>query len=290
MSNDLVPAQSGGFLAQSDDDFLARLSNVVDNMKGSGGSHAFLKFDGKRGVYSYGADDVELQPGTQLVLDYRSLRQGWIIWLNGNVADEIMVDPMTTAIPTIRELPDHGPYGKDDGPREQQTVMLKMIEDPFVELKFQANNKSKMYALGGVMKDFIKSYKMHPGCYPIIDIDSNSFEGKDKETGRKYKQFAPKFKIVSWMSADELNAMSEGNPEDYDQAEENQVEEEVQALPEPEPTPAPQQQQTRPAPARTAAPRTTAPRPTPATAPQNAPQSSAAPSTAAAPPARRSRF
>jgi hypothetical protein len=300
MSNELVPQQSGGYLALTDDDYLAKLGGVVGGMKG-GGSFAYLKMDGNSGNYSYGADDIELPAGTQLAMDWKSLRQGWIIWSGGQVEHEVMVDPVNEAVPAKRDLPDFGPYGKDDGPREQLTIQLKMIEDPFVELLFQANNASKRNALGAVMKDFMKSFKLHPGAYPVIEIDSNSFDAKDPDNPkRKFKKYAPKFKIVDWISADELNAMSEGSPEDYEQGDEEITDAtEGTALPAPveaeevvEPTPAPQPTQpvkaattraaTRPAASRPAA---AAQAPTPAAA---APAAKAP--AAAAPAGRRSRF
>lgn len=291
MNNDLVTQDSGGYLAMTDDDYLSKLTGVAEGLKG-GGAFAYMKFDGNSGKYSYGADDVELNPGVQLVLDWKSFRQGWIIWVGGQVADELMVNPVTERVPTRATLPDHGPYGKDDGPREQNTVTFKLLEEPFIEMVFQANNKSKLNALGALMKDAVAKLKAHPGQYPIIEIDSNSFDAKDPDNPkRKFKKYAPKFKIVDWISADELNAMAEGNPEDYAEngADEGQVPEQA-ALPAPEPepvvepTPAPQPQQTRPA---------SAPRPAPvqrpaAVAPNATKPAAAGPAAPAA--GRRGRF
>lgn len=299
MSNELVPQQSGGYLASaSDEDYLARLGGIVGQMKG-GGNFAYLKMDGNSGNYSYGADDIELPTGSRLAMDWKSLRSGWIIWSGGQVEHEVMVDPVQEVVPAKKDLPDFGPYGKDDGPREQLTIHFKMVEDPFVELLFQANNASKRNALGAVMKDFMKQFKMHPGEYPVIEIASNSFDAKDPDNPkRKFKKFAPKFKIVDWISADDLNAMVEGSPEDYEQGDEV-AEDQTAALPAPEevveaapePTPAPQPSKPTPAAAPRAATRPAAPRPAAAAqAPTPAAAAPAAKPPAAAPAGRRSRF
>lgn len=205
-----------GNRAVATDDYFEQLAAIAGGLKGGGGGKAFMKFDGNTGEYSYGADDEALEIGAELAVNMRSAEWGWVIWVDGDVLHEEMV-PMTTRQPAKHNLPDHGPYGEDDGPSEQYTIDMKMLDEPGVEMVFQANNNSKRRAMAALMKDFAASFRMHPGEVPIIELGEREFETttKGKGKGRKIIKHAPSFKIVAWISEEELLAMSEGAPEDY---------------------------------------------------------------------------
>lgn len=265
MSNDLVPSK-GNAVALSNDDYFAALAGEAEGLKGGGDGKAFLKFSGNDGRFSYGADDVELAAGTQLVMNPRSAKKGWVIWVASEVVYEKMVDFIDPHGPTKASLPDHGPYGEDDGPVEQYTMDFATLEEPFVEMIFQANNVSKRRAFAALLKEFGKLFRLHPGCYPIVEIDSNEFEAKGDDGKRKYKKYAPVFKIVDWIAEAELNAMAEGNPEDYEQdGEQQEAAQEVEQTPAPQ---APAQPARRATPPRQAEqPKQAAAAPTPAATP-----------------------
>jgi hypothetical protein len=222
MANDLTTT-NGNYLA-TDDDYFARLAATAQGLKGGGDGKAFMKFNGNDGEYSYGADDESLPLGSEMAVNMRSAQWGWLIWVDGNVEHEEMV-PMIEPQPRKADLPDCGPYGKDDGPAEQYTIEMRMVTEPFVNMVFQGNNSSKKRAIAALMKDFASSYKLHPGMIPIIELEERPFEttteGKGK--GRKITKHAPVFKITDWISEEELTALTEGDPSAYE--------------PEPEPAP-----------------------------------------------------
>lgn len=205
----------GNHLAAAND-YFEQLASVAAGLKGGGDGKAFMKFDGNDGDYSYGADDEPLKIGEQMAVNMRSAEWGWVIWVDGQVVHEEMV-PMTSRQPLKHNLPDHGPYGEDDGPSEQYTIDMRMVEEPNIEMQFQGNNNSKRRALAALMKDFANQFRMHPGEVPIIELDERPFETttKGKGKGRKITKHAPVFKIVDWMLESELLAMSQGDPEDY---------------------------------------------------------------------------
>ncbi|AFO71716.1 hypothetical protein phiCbK_201 [Caulobacter phage phiCbK] len=211
---ELTTRSAGGYLA-SQDDFYAAIANEANNLKGGGDGKAFMKFDGNDGTYSYGAEDEPLKNGTEMAANLRSYKRGWVIWVDGKVVYEEMVALQDGPQPSKNSLPDHGPYGEEDGPVEQYTIDFRLIDEPYVEMVFQANNVSKRRALAAFLKDFGNSFRNHPGEVPIIALDSNPFEGKTKG-GRKVTKYAPKFKIVRWMPETELAALLEGTPDDYD--------------------------------------------------------------------------
>lgn len=216
MSNDLTTTR--GNLPATNEDFFAMLEPEAASMKGGEGGKAFMKFSGMDGTYSYGADEVALEPGTQLIMNWKSYKRGWVIWVGGKVEHEEMVSFYEGAQPAKSNLPDLGPYAKGDGPVEQLTVEFATVEEPFVTMVFQANNKSKVRALGELMKSFIRDYKLHKDMHPVIEIDEYEFPAKS-DTGRKVTMHAPKFKIVNWITDEQLAELSDGSPADYEQPE-----------------------------------------------------------------------
>lgn len=215
MSNREVATRSSGYLADSAD-YFDMLANEARGLKGGGDGKAFMKFDGNTGDFMYGADDEELPLGSEMAVNMRSYMRGWVIWVDGEVVHEEMT-PLGSPAPTKASLPDHGPYGEDDGPVEQYVLDFKMMDEPHVEMVFQANNASKRRAIAALLKDFSNTYKAHPGEVPIVKLDEREFEAKTKGgKGRKVTKHAPSFKIVDWVPEDEVLALSGEAPEAYD--------------------------------------------------------------------------
>lgn len=214
MSTEVTQTRTG-FL-KTNEDMFAALGDLADSIKGGGGK-PFMKFNGNEGTYSYGADDEELPLQTQLGMNPMSFRQGWVVWKGGEVVEEKMVG-LGDAMPAKGSLQDNGPYdGEGDGPQEQFTIEFATIEEPFVQMTFQANNTSKRRAMGTLLKEFKANFRLNPGKFPVIEIDAKEFEAKIKNSKRKVKKFAPSFKIVGWITEEEMNALSEGSPSDYEQ-------------------------------------------------------------------------
>lgn len=221
MANE-VATRTNSFTAVSDEAF-GKLANEASKLKGGGDGMAFMKFSGNDGDYAYGADDTSLELGTQLVMNPMSYKRGWIIWVDGEVVHEDMYSIEQGEPPTKGQLPDKGPYGEEDGPNEQYSIEFKMVDEPFVEMIFQANNVSKRRALAKLLKDFGSSYKAHPGLLPVVEINEREFESKGQGK-RKYTKHAPVFDIVDWISPEKLSELSEGAAGDYTDADEGDQE------------------------------------------------------------------
>lgn len=277
MSNALTTTSGGGFLALSADAY-ADLEAAAADLGGGAAGGVFLKFNGNDGIFTYGSTGDELPIGSQVAFDPTSLLRGWICWKDEEVVDEVMV-PFTSKTPDKGSLTDHGPYeDKNDGWQEQTIVNFKMVEEPFHDLVFKATGIGKRNAVARLMQDFIRSYKANPGLIPIVEVDEVEYESKAKGA-RGARKHAPVFKIVAWVSEEELMAGQEGAEGDYD--DEPQVE--AQAEPADVQDEAPAEEEAAP-PARAVAQR-------PARAPRAAPAQEAAPAAAAAKPAaRRGRF
>lgn len=271
-------------LVTSTDDYYAALAAEAQSYRGGGGGSAFLKFNGNDGYYTYGADDTDLEVGTQAAMDPRTLKRGWICWKDGKVQEEIMMTLEEGVPPQKHALPDYGPYGQDDGWSEQKTIEFVPIEGDAPSLLFQANNRSKMNALEAVMKDFARQFKNNPGMVPVIELGANEFEAKPRDGGRKVKKHAPKFVIKGWISQDEFASYKEGEGSNADDYAADEGVSQQAALPAPEPTPEPEQAAEAPkrggrreAPASTGTPRSANAAPA-ATQEQAAPEPTPAPS------------
>ncbi|USN15462.1 hypothetical protein KIKIMORA_03200 [Brevundimonas phage vB_BpoS-Kikimora] len=220
-------------LITSHEDYYAALAAEAQSYSGGGSNKLFLKFSGNDGTYVYGADDTPFEAGTQAAMDLDSFKRGWICWKGGKVQEEIMLGIAEGKPPVEGHLPDHGPYGPDDGWSEQKTIEFTTIEGEALTLLFQANNKSKSRALEAVIKDFGRQFKLNPGMVPVVSMGSTTFEFTPKEGGRKLRKHAPEFRIVGWITREEFLSYQEGAPDDYEDALGGAVEERA-ALPAPE--------------------------------------------------------
>lgn len=202
------------------EDIFAQVANEGSTLKGGEGGKAFMKFNGNDGKFSYGGDENPLQDGDQFVMNPLSYRRGYVTWVASRVVNETMRGITEGKMPTLAELPDNGPYAEGDGPVEQYTIELATTFEPHIEMIFQANNGSKRRAFAALMKDFNATYKNHPGKFPVVEISSTEFEATINN--RKITKYAPKFKIITWITTEQMEEMKseaqEGSPEDYVEA------------------------------------------------------------------------
>lgn len=187
---------------------------AADDMGASGA--VYMKFNGNTGEYSFGAEAEELPEGTRLAVNMRNFRRGYICWKDEEVVDEIMVKVIDGNPPAEHQLPDHGPYSDDpddnEGWSEQAAVDFRSVEDGR-EFVFKTSSKSGRRALGQLLKDYARQYKVHEGELPIIELATQSWMPKEKKHGKKY---SPVFKIVDWANEEALAAQVEGeDPADY---------------------------------------------------------------------------
>lgn len=242
---------------------------------------AYLKFNGNTGEFTYGADDVALAYGSQLVGDLFNVAFGWICWKDSEPVEEVLVKILDGKPPLEHNLTDHGPYDSDDdGWREATSLPMVLLcngEDDDSEagtrLLFKGSSGSTVRGVRKLSGAFGKLFREHQGELPVIEISAESFQAREKKYGKKW---APIFKIVGWIGEDELTALV-GEVGDTDGDYEPEEEEAPapakatrrRAAPAPEPEPEEEEEEEEPArPARRApaqAPRTrrSAPAPEP---------------------------
>lgn len=189
-----VPALAGG------NPFL----DAAEDMGASSGGQ-YLKFDGNTGIFSYGKDQEELPKGTRVAVNPNEFKNGWICWKDGEVQEEIMVRVVDGKPPVKGELRDHGPYEDDkDGWREQASTQFRDIETG-EEYLFKTSSKGGRISVGNLVRDYGKSFTMHPGELAIVELQNTAFDAKDPKNGKKLgRKYAPVFKIVDWQSEQAL--------------------------------------------------------------------------------------
>jgi hypothetical protein len=181
--------------------------------KGAGGFVGqFTKFNGKTGEYTFGTDDEEIAPGTQIFILFDLIEHGYKCWVDEKVADEEMTRIVDGPIADKRDLKDHGPYekhddGTEDGWQEVHSVPF-VIDDNDDENAYllQLSSMGGIKALKGLYRDYGKKFQSmldDDGNYliPLVELDTGSYKSKKKRVGTVH---FPIFKIVDWIARGEI--------------------------------------------------------------------------------------
>jgi hypothetical protein len=174
-------------------------------------SGAYLKFNGNTGEFTYGADDVALEYGSQVVADLFNVSFGWICWKDGDPVEETLVKILDGKPPLEHNLTDHGPYdSEDDGWREATALPMILLTngdgpdadaEAGLKLNFKGSSGSAVRGVRKLSGAFGKLFREHQNEFPVIELSAEQFAAKEKKYGKKY---APIFTIKGWISEDEL--------------------------------------------------------------------------------------
>lgn len=250
MANDLTTTQSTDLANLSEDIFKKALATEVTF------SGQFLEFDGNTGDYLYGPgnEKKELAHGSRLAVDMVHFRKGWICWKNSKVVDEVMQTIIENpAGPSKDELADHSPYDTSgelkDGWTAQRSFDMIFGETGEIFL-FKTMSGGGRRGARDLLEAFVKSYKLHPGMLPIVEIGASKFDVKNDKGKKVGTKFAPKFTVVDWLLQTTYLEMKDaalsGDTNDDDDGEDDagnyeteQQQEQVSPPPSPPPPPPP---------------------------------------------------
>lgn len=200
--------------------------------EGVGGT-VFMKFNGATGNYSAGQDDEEIEHGTRFAADIFNSRWGWSFWWDGEVMDsfedfirenplsnqnepdELPEDPegkIDMSLDEIRKMRDDRSNNFMDGWSVQAILNLRPIDGTDVEYTLKLNRGVAINAFDALRKSYSRMYKMKAGLIPVVEISADKYKAKAKGVGWRY---APRLKIVDWISEDDLISAAGDNPEDY---------------------------------------------------------------------------
>ena len=228
MSKELATTSEKGGIVKYDatnNPFLAAASGVGDFF----GSR--LSFDGNTGQILIGSkdDENEMKHGSVLVANLIAAEMGALCWVGGQLVDEVTF-PIASGreLPILADLPDHGPYEKDeDGMEEgwQHVYRFQLYSEKDKEgFTFATSSKSGIRGVKKLLKAFGSKFPLKIGAdgqyqYPVIEFTADSFKIKDKP--KLGKKWAPVFNIIDWIDAEEAlpyfaTAASGDDEDDYE--------------------------------------------------------------------------
>jgi hypothetical protein len=210
--NDLVKFAGG--LPIKPDDLEAGLQNVQSSIQGGTGGMPFLRLL-KAGFFVYGAENIEVEPGSEWAINPYSLMHGFACWAPGELLDERMV-PFTQAPPNKAELPDLGQSWD-----QQVAMQLACVsgEDAGVNVLYKGTSTGLRNAAKELINSIISQLQTDKELIvPVVELETDSYNHK------QYGQiFFPILTIKSWSTIDG-DAAPEGEVADQSEADPAQEE------------------------------------------------------------------
>ena len=153
-----------------------------------------LKMD-KTGHWVFGADQTEIEDGSQWAINPFSFVHGFIAWGDG----EVLGERMASVSDPLPEL-DAAPPGAKKGWETQVGMSLKCLngEDAGMEAKFTTTSvggKRAVQALAVAIAGQVDTDQAKP--VPVVELDTEHYQ--HKSYGRIY---TPIFKVLEWVSID----------------------------------------------------------------------------------------
>jgi hypothetical protein len=151
-----------------------------------------LKMD-KTGHWVFGADQTEIEDGSQWAINPFSFVHGFIAWGDGEVLGEKMVS-VSDPLPEL----DTAPPGAKKGWETQVGMSLKCLngEDAGMEARFttpSVGGKRAVQALAVSIAEQVETDQTKP--VPVVALDTEHYQ--HKSYGRIY---TPCFKVLEWVS------------------------------------------------------------------------------------------
>jgi len=184
-------AKFAGGLPIKPEDLEAGLQNVQSSIQGGTGGMPFLRLL-KAGYFVYGAENIEVEPGSEWAINPYSLMHGFACWAPGELLDERMV-PFTQVPPNKAELPDLGQSWD-----QQVAMQLACIsgEDAGVNVLYKGTSTGLRNATKELINSIISQLQTDKtNIVPIVELETDSYNHK------QYGQiFFPILTIKRWNS------------------------------------------------------------------------------------------
>lgn len=174
------------------------LQNVQSGIRVAGGE-PILRM-GRDGIWIYGADNVEVEPGSTWAINPMSLTHGFICWKvipeGSKEKPELLGEEtrsMFQPLPNKDSLPDYGhPWA------EVLSVQLKCLsgEDEGEQTLFKTSSTGGLRAMKELIGSIMEAIDKHPDTpVPVVQLKSDSYA--HKQYGKTY---FPVIAIESWVS------------------------------------------------------------------------------------------
>lgn len=147
----------------------------------------------KEGLWVYGADDIEVQPGSLWAANPTSLMDGFCAWGDSELLGEEM-QPMTSPTPLLAS------QMADVGAPWKRQIAVQMVclngEDQGQAVLYKTSSKGGLKAASGLIDAIIEQIELGSSdIVPIMKLETDSY--KHKKYGKIY---TPVLDIAEWRS------------------------------------------------------------------------------------------
>ena len=172
-----------------------------------------LKFNGKSGDWSFGAQGLPMEDGQILVAVVPEMLAGHMLWKDGELADQAWMpafkfNPRGHRATLGDQDQELWPCDENGQPTDpwKEAVMLPMIDpNTRAEYTFSSSSVGGVRAAKRLADTYVKQMKAAPettkGCLPVIALGSDSYKHSDKKRGTIHN---PVFEGVDWIRASDL--------------------------------------------------------------------------------------
>lgn len=180
------------------------LQNVQTSIVSIGGDYLLRLIQG--GTWVYGAENVEVEDGSDWAVNPLSVQHGWVAWTDykkkkNEILAEVMVPAFQPLPPyeTLREVKDEN--GEVCEYMQQISFQLQCLSgaDEGEQVRYKATSVGGMNASKELLGEIIKQLDLDDqNPVPVLVLGSDSYN--HKVWG---KTFVPVFEIVDWVPLDE---------------------------------------------------------------------------------------
>ena len=185
---------------------VANLANALalrsQSLSSGGTGYPFIKLT-QTGNWIYGADNVEVQEGSQWAVNPQSFAEGYIAWGIGEVINESMA-LMTSAQPVLQnDLPPVPTAEK--GWQKQVGFMMACLngDDKGTQVMFKSSSAGGVKGVRALIDAVIAQIAIdQTNIMPVVLLEEDHYTHKDWNK----TIYNPIFNVVSWMPVDSTEA------------------------------------------------------------------------------------
>lgn len=208
--NEVVKFKSAGLPAASLGQFQRQAQQLLQQTRDQldvGGS-SFLRLNKNDGLWVYGQDKIEIEPGSLWAVNIMSLQHGLIAWPPGESPLKQPLKSMRYIFDTTQAPIDASLIGRQstNGGAWESCIAFELLcvggtdpnytyDDEGETLEYQQNSDGGKRAFDALCVAIMKQIGTDPAnCVPVIELKSESYQ--HQKWGKQYK---PVFEIVRWV-------------------------------------------------------------------------------------------
>jgi hypothetical protein len=209
MTTDNVPTIFGGRVNVSDMKALAvKAQAAAMNNPRTGGAPSgsdYLNFSGKKGVFTIGKDNRQIESDERWLVNVTSFEEGYVCWKNRKPESTRLAN-IYTGVPVPQPDPEElGPFNtaKGEGWYQAKAMVLKSIDED-QQGYFKINSVSGVGEMADLMEAFSERAAAGEPCWPVVCLDVEEFEAQG------FKNFKPIFEVQGWLTNEQLQELADG--------------------------------------------------------------------------------